>query len=345
MLLMKNLHPARLLARVRPAILPIAVVVLTHAMGDVARAQAHPPSSSGWSIANLSDLEKRIALLEKSSADAKQELDAVGPKRAAATLRARLRGRVLYKLLRAGLMPLSGGFASFVDHAQRVERFKRAVKSDLGEEGRLTSRAASLASSLDGWTRERSDLSEKKGIFQAAKVALDEERRRNEAFDHAFATSNFSGTSRPSEGSADIIVYGPTGPVVPEGVAQGSFKSRKGRLTFPIAGQAEVKSTVRDGGPAAEIRATLGATVRAVHAGRVAFADRYGTYGSLIILDHGDRCYTVSGNLGSIDVKVGDDVSAGEKIGTVGDEGRGPMLYFEVRQGNEKVPPTAWLGL
>jgi septal ring factor EnvC (AmiA/AmiB activator) len=151
------------------------------------------------------------------------------------------------------------------------------------------------------------------------------------------------GASGPSEG--EIVVYGPSGKTVPESLDPGSFRARKGRLTFPVVGQAEVKAAIKEGGPGLEIKAALGATVRAAHAGRVAFADRYGTYGSLVILDHGDRCYTVSANLGTIDVKVGDEISSGEKIGTVGDDGRGPSLYFEVRVGNDKVPPATWLGL
>ena len=44
-------------------------------------------------------------------------------------------------------------------------------------------------------------------------------------------------------------------------------------------------------------------------------------------------------------VKVGDEVSAGERIGSVGDEGRGPMLYFEVRHATLTLPPQPWLGI
>ncbi|MEO8799989.1 MAG: peptidoglycan DD-metalloendopeptidase family protein, partial [Polyangiaceae bacterium] len=69
------------------------------------------------------------------------------------------------------------------------------------------------------------------------------------------------------------------------------------------------------------------------------------SYGRIVILDHGDHYYTVSGNLASIDVHVGDEISAGEKVGTVGDEGQGAMLYFEVRHGADTIPPGPWLGL
>lgn len=315
-------------------ILPFALLLLP------ALASAQAPLAI--SPAAIDTLEKRLSMLDKEISAERKELSEIGPARVAAATRVRARGRTLYKMLRAGLMPLGGGFGSFVDHAQRVERLKHAVKNDMEIEKTLGLRAQTLALSLDTLNKEKTEVTEKKQIFEAAKTAIDEEKRRREAFERAFGTS-----IGPSmiKNDGEIVVYGPSGKMAPESIDPGSFKARKGRLTFPVAGQAEVKATTKEGGPAVEIKASLGAAVRATHAGRVAFADRYGTYGSLVILDHGDRCYTVSANLGTIDVKVGDELSAGEKLGTVGDDGRGPSLYFEVRIGNDKVPPAAWLGL
>ena len=85
--------------------------------------------------------------------------------------------------------------------------------------------------------------------------------------------------------------------------------------------------------------------VRSVYAGRVAFADRYGPYGKIVIVDHGAHYYSVSGNLGSVDVHVGDEVTPGARLGTVGDDGQGAMLYFEIRHGTETVPPGPWVGI
>ncbi len=316
------------------------LVLLLVAVPAVAFAQL--PAATISPVA-IDSLEKRLAMLDKEIDTEKKELSEIGPRRVSASVRARTRGRVLYKLLRAGLMPLGGGFGSFVDHAQRVERLKHAVKVDLDEEANLAARARVLTASLDTLNKEKTEVSDKKQIMETAKFAIDEEKRRREAFEHAFGTS--IGPASPMKTEGEIVVYGPSGKMTPESIEPGSFRARKGRLTFPVSGQAEVKQTNKEGGPGLEIKAALGAPVRASHAGRVAFADRYGTYGSLVILDHGDRCYTVSANLGTIDVKVGDEVSAGEKLGTVGDDGRGPSLYFEVRIGNDKVPPSAWLGL
>lgn len=170
---------------------------------------------------------------------------------------------------------------------------------------------------------------------QARSQAQDEQRRQ-QAFERAFETSAGSGEY--------IAVYGGNG-AGPDRI--GGFSAAKGRLLFPLAGRAEVRPARREGtdGPGVEIKSSIGAPVRAVFAGRVAFADRYGPYGRLVIVDHGDHYYSVNGNLAGVDVKVGDEVSAGERIGSVGDEGRGPMLYFEIRHGTETLPPQAWLGI
>ena len=140
--------------------------------------------------------------------------------------------------------------------------------------------------------------------MDAARLAMEDEQRRQAAFDNAFETS--------TGGSGDYVaVYGGTG-AAPEPSA-GGFAAARGRLLFPVAGRAEVRPAHREGtdGPGLEIHAPVGTVVRAVFAGRVAFADRYGPYGRIVILDHGDHYYSVSGDLDEVDVKIGQEVGAG----------------------------------
>jgi len=96
-----------------------------------------------------------------------------------------------------------------------------------------------------------------------------------------------------------------------------------------------------------EFDAPLGTPVAAVAAGRVRFAGWFRGYGKLVILDHGDEYFTVSGHLADIGVEVGDAVEARDVIGTVGDTGSlsGPQLYFEVRHGREPQDPLQWLAV
>ena len=65
-----------------------------------------------------------------------------------------------------------------------------------------------------------------------------------------------------------------------------------------------------------------------------------------MILDHGDRYFTVSGHLDELARRGrATSVAAGEPIGTVGDTGSlsGPRLYFEIRAGAEALDPLDWL--
>jgi murein hydrolase activator len=298
---------------------------------------APAPSTPASPALALAALDRRIADLDAEEDVSKRELGDLGGKIAEARMRTLARGRSFYRLTRAGMLPVGAGFSELVAHALRVERARRALASDLSEEKKLRERGASLSHALERIARDRVALSSQRTAMDAARLAVEDETRRQQAFDRAFATS---------AGSSDYVaVYGGNG-AAPAGVASG-FAASKGRLLFPLAGRTEVRPAKREGteGPGLEIRSVQGAPVRAVFGGRVVFADRYGPYGRLVILDHGDHYYSVSGNLAAMDVKVGDEVTAGERIGTVGDEGKGPMLYFEIRHATQTLPPQSWLGL
>ncbi|MBX3185775.1 MAG: peptidoglycan DD-metalloendopeptidase family protein [Labilithrix sp.] len=295
---------------------------------------AAPASSSTLALAAL---DRRIADLDAEEEASKRELSELSGKIAEAHARSLSRGRAFYRLTRAGMLPVGAGFDELVSHAMRVERSRRALASELGGEKKLRERGVELSRSLERVARDRVALGSQRNAMDAARLAVEDEARRQSAFDRAFSSSN---------GPADYVaVYGGNGAAPSNGTA--GFATSRGRLLFPLAGRAEVRQTRREGtdGPGLEIKASLGTPVRAVFTGRVAFADRYGAYGKLVILDHGDHYYSVSGNLASSEVKVGDEVSAGERLGTVGDEGRGPMLYFEIRHGTETLAPGPWLGV
>jgi len=297
---------------------------------------ASAPQSPALALATL---DRRIADLTVEEETSKRELADLGGKIAEAHTRSLERGRAFYRLTRAGMLPVGGGFNELVSHALRVERARRSLAAELASEKLLRERGAVLSRSLERIARDRVALAGQRAVLDQAQLAAQDEQRRQHAFDRAFSTSVGAGASEY------VAVYGGNG-AAPASIA-GGFAASKGRLLFPLAGRSEVRPARREGtdGPGLEISSSLGAPVRAVFGGRVAFADRYGPYGRLVIVDHGDHYYTVSGNLASMDVKVGDEVSAGERLGAVGDEGRGPMLYFEIRHATQTLQPTSWLGL
>jgi septal ring factor EnvC (AmiA/AmiB activator) len=131
------------------------------------------------------------------------------------------------------------------------------------------------------------------------------------------------------------------------------FQRRRGRLAPPVPGRIEQRfgrvvdedyqtAIFRSG---VEISAGAGDSVRAVARGQVRFAGWFRGYGKIVILDHGDGYFTVSGHLSDIYVEVGESIGEGDTLGTVGETGSlsGPSLYFEVRQGGSPLDPADWL--
>ncbi len=95
-----------------------------------------------------------------------------------------------------------------------------------------------------------------------------------------------------------------------------------------------------------KIEADPGRQVRAVFGGTVLFSQWFKGYGNLIILDHGNRIFSLYGNVKSPAVAVGDKIVTGQAIAGVGESeeaGAGGHLYFEIRQDNKPEDPQKWL--
>ncbi|NWG04186.1 MAG: peptidoglycan DD-metalloendopeptidase family protein [Syntrophaceae bacterium] len=118
----------------------------------------------------------------------------------------------------------------------------------------------------------------------------------------------------------------------------------KGKLILPVQGK--VLSLFREKGQnGIEIKAPMGAEIRAVLSGKVLYADWFKGFGNIVIIDHGDHVFTVSGYCSELLKKTGDMVSQGETIALVGSAGslKGPCLYFEIRHQGKPQDPMEWL--
>lgn len=148
-----------------------------------------------------------------------------------------------------------------------------------------------------------------------------------------------------------LEALGEAGKSAPAVVGQ-RFGTRKGRLLPPLDSEIDLAfgkvvdaefrtETFRKG---VQFAASGGESVRAVAPGAVRFAGWFQGYGELVIVDHGDEYFTVSGHLDRIFVEVGDVVSEGDTLGSVGETGSltGPSLYFELRLGSQPQDPASW---
>lgn len=86
------------------------------------------------------------------------------------------------------------------------------------------------------------------------------------------------------------------------------------------------------------------APVSAANSGRVVWADNLGIYGNCIVLDHGYGLQSIYGHLSRIDVKVGDMVQKGGKIGIAGSTGlaEGVHVHFGMQIDGVQINPREW---
>ncbi len=247
------------------------------------------------------------------------------------------RGRAYVRLARAGLMPLSEGFEALAAHASRLERLRRALGRDLSHERELVARRMDIARAIQ---RVDDMKPSERDAMARARTAIVAAEERDQAFLRAFQSD-----WNPSQRTA---VYGAQ-PALPRPGAErpGGFAAQRGRLPFPLAGRAEIETieSPSGSGHALLMMSSIGAPVRSVYPGRVAFADDYPELGNTVIVDHGDRYYTVSAHLERIAVEVGEELESGQRIGTVGTCDQRPALLFEVRAGQGTLNTPEWFGI
>jgi len=113
----------------------------------------------------------------------------------------------------------------------------------------------------------------------------------------------------------------------------------RGNLPWPANG------VVNSFGNGVLIKAAGGSEVHAVARGRVIYAGFLRGYGMLLIINHGSGWMSMYGNNESLLHGVGDEVEAGEAIGTASPvTGVNTGVYFELRKDGKPVEPRSWLG-
>ena len=96
-----------------------------------------------------------------------------------------------------------------------------------------------------------------------------------------------------------------------------------------------------------DLAAARGAPVRATLPGIVTVIVSTTGYGLHVVIDHGGALSSLYGHLDTVLVNSGDDVVAGQVIGTVGSSGNatGPHLHFEIRRDGIAEDPRLDLAL
>ena len=210
----------------------------------------------------------------------------------------------------------------------------RQLKSRQREQAQLAKVLKTIEETLARQAREAE---------QARQLA--EQRAREEAERQRLAAS--SGNTGNSERKAAAS----SGPLVSSNAPAfgGPFAKARGQLPWPVDG----RLLARFGTPRGDARlkwdgvligAVAGTRVRAIHAGRVVFADWLRGAGMLLIVDHGGGYLSLYGHNQTLLKEAGDLVKAGEAIATVGSTGGQdtPALYFAIRQQGQPSDPLRW---
>lgn len=328
------------MARLRTLAILVALGLASASPASPLRAQRDLDPAS-----RAADLDEEIARLlatiersESRKARVDAEIEGLGDRRAAARRRLRARTRALYRVTRSGMLPLAGGFPAMLGHLSRVERLERMVKEDLESLQSLRTRGAVLRAETGELAGTIAGAREELRALEGRKQALVHDRDAAAMFEEAFRRG------APAAPVPQAPTYG-TIRVVDEHDEGLAFANLRGRLSMPISGAVDIREARREDGPGLDFLAPPGTPVRAVAEGRVAFSDRYGSYGRLVILDHGGSYFTVYGGLGAVDARVGDLVSRGARIADVGGDQRPSALFFEVRHGTRTLDAVSWIGL
>ena len=221
-----------------------------------------------------------------------------------------------------------------LDHQRTLEALaaeQRELRQRLARIAELQTQARTARAAADRAVTERTTLI----------ASIDARRDLN-----AQLTSELQAAQQRLQSSVDQLGGGATSPTMLP------LKPFQGALPWPARGRVVSRfgreSTSRFGTTVArngvELAVLEGQPVRAVHDGTVAYADRFTGYGELVIIEHGDKTYSLYGYLGAVSVAKGDRVEAQAPIGTSGTDPSGnPALYFELRVDGKPVDPLQWL--
>ncbi len=225
---------------------------------------------------------------------------------------------------RRTLMAAQAAAVAVAEQVADLERLKRDVETVRSDE------RAALRAVLDERGAKRRVLAE----LRTQRVAYTRSIR------------DIEDASRRLESLIGDLVRASRGPRQGSGLAK-----LKGRLLWPVHGEV-VGLFGRQKHPrfgtyvdrkGIDIKISKQDAIRVIADGTVVYADTLNGYGKVVIVDHGDQYLSLYANAGSVRVRAGADVVAGEPIGEAAAEGGGDHMYFELRHGKNPLDPLGWL--
>jgi septal ring factor EnvC (AmiA/AmiB activator) len=221
---------------------------------------------------------------------------------------------------------------------ERIQSYQRTLDALARERETLKVRAIQLATLQEQAARARVALDRAVQARSALVTSIDERRDLNAQWTSELQTAQqrLATSVTQLDTSAAALPMRPFQGALPW-PARGGVSSRFGRQPSSRFGTSIIKNGI-------EIGVAEGQPVRAVHEGVVAFAGQFTGYGNLVILEHGERVFSLYGHLSAMQVAQGDRIEAQATVGRSGRNPNGtPALYFELRVDGKPVDPLQWL--
>ncbi len=319
------------------------VLIAAVLAATTAGAEPEPGVAELTDVASIEGaIAERLARIEHAQTRQAQidtEISGLQSQRGEAEGRLHERARALYRVRRAGMLPVAGGFDALMQHLARVQRLSRMVKADLETMEFLEERGAALRVEKEDLADELEQTQVMLRALEAKKEELEHSQRSASLFQETLSGQRSEPPPEETLSYGRIRVSGDM-----DDLGDG-FAQMRGELALPVQGSLRVGDAEREGAPGLEFYGRPGGPVYSAADGRVAFSQNYGAYGLMVILDHGNSFYTVYGGLGHSDVQVGDWVGMSTRVGTLNATGPDAILFFEVRRGTKNLDARSWLGL
>ena len=215
--------------------------------------------------------------------------------------------------------------ATLAQRRATAERNEREAAAALGRVQRLVAEAAEARQSVERQVAEQASarrVAEREKAGDLARYRqLQAESRRLAALIR----------QRQSRGNGQVGRGGLLWPT------PGPITSRYGYRTHPIYGTRRMHAGIDIGAPS-------GQAIVSAKAGTVVHAGPMGSYGNLVVVDHGNGFSTAYAHQTRVATSDGARVSAGQVIGYVGSTGAstGPHLHYETRVNGEPVDPMRY---
>lgn len=229
------------------------------------------------------------------------------------------------------------------DTVKRLEAFHKNLEELKVTQAAVQNARAELASAEEGVVKRQQALKASRLEREKTLAALDQDIRSRRSEKSELESDRKRLEKLLSEVQQAIAN-------IPSPNESQPFPSLRNKLPWPAQG----KVTSRFGDQYAEgklrrngliIQTGEEADVKAIHYGRVVFANWLRGFGLITIIDHGDGYMTLYGHSSSLFTSPGDWVAAGESIAQTGRTGGtdAPALYFEIRHNGKPDNPGRWL--